>query len=48
MPSLRSHTHLQATQANAQSKACLPSSAVKATIVPHKMRPVKMQSKVIK
>jgi len=22
MPTLRSHTHLQATQANAQSKAC--------------------------
>ena len=37
MPSLRSHTHLQATQANAQSKACLPSSAVKATIVPPKI-----------
>ena len=41
MPSLRSHTHLQATQANAQSKACLPSCAVKATIVPPKIEPSK-------
>jgi hypothetical protein len=37
MPTLRSHTHLQATQANAQTKACKRVCLPKRTADRHKM-----------